>query len=638
MPSLLERLGSWVSGRKATDAIPFHTNIAGYYGEGMGNQPSHATLLQESLGVADIATRAIANRVSTLNPQVKVKRRVRAGTEVEEILDDHPLKSMLDRPHPDLSRAQLLRLTAQWIVTVGEAYWLKVGNGFGLPVELHPIPPGRVAPRFAGGVVAGYTALNGEGRPVPLDADMVIRFYFPDPEDHHYSESHYQNDATPKTYLKPGPNAQGFKDEAEKKAFLEMWRVKYHQPLLEHWRDEELMAYGTPRSILGQVVSGDRSSAETNQYVFDRHTIKPVAMLISDSLTLQLAYDFDSALFVEFEEFVSDDKEFALKQEQSDLDRKVRSINMVLEDRNKDTVGWGELPVGQLGQVPYDGTNDFDLEPDDETAFGGEEEEGEEERIRAKGRAAFFTPQAEWLRQVKREKKYVPTFVRAMRAIFRDQLTSTLSNLEAQEPRARIAVETIFTPEEWADLFERRVEPIREKAFLATANESFAGLGIDAEFVLTDQMREVLKEQGAQLIKHANQTTKKLIAGQLAEATAEGEGVDQIAKRIRQVFTTRRHHARTIARTEVLKSSQTAQIESFEQSGVVEKKQWNTSMDAAVRDEHVSVEGQTVGLREPFTLGNGEQADAPGIGMGGAPLTPGNSINCRCFTTPVLEG
>jgi hypothetical protein len=60
MPSLLERLGSWVSGRKATDAIPFHTNIAGYYGEGMGNQPSHATLLQESLGVADIATRAIA--------------------------------------------------------------------------------------------------------------------------------------------------------------------------------------------------------------------------------------------------------------------------------------------------------------------------------------------------------------------------------------------------------------------------------------------------------------------------------------------------------------------------------------------------------------------------------------------------
>ena len=49
-----------------------------------------------------------------------------------------------------------------------------------------------------------------------------------------------------------------------------------------------------------------------------------------------------------------------------------------------------------------------------------------------------------------------------------------------------------------------------------------------------------------------------------------------------------------------------------------------------------------VGLREAFTLphpkGGSEQADAPGIGLGGSALSAGNSINCRCFVTPVVEG
>jgi hypothetical protein len=42
-------------------------------------------------------------------------------------------------------------------------------------------------------------------------------------------------------------------------------------------------------------------------------------------------------------------------------------------------------------------------------------------------------------------------------------------------------------------------------------------------------------------------------------------------------------------------------------------------------------------LRETFDL-DGELAEAPGIGAGHSQLSAGNSINCRCFVTPVLEG
>ena len=129
-----------------------------------------------------------------------------------------------------------------------------------------------------------------------------------------------------------------------------------------------------------------------------------------------------------------------------------------------------------------------------------------------------------------------------------------------------------------------------------------------------------------------------MIAESLQVSTAAGEGLSQSAARIRAVFTERRkNHARTIARTEILKASQQAQLDGFETSEVVESKQWNTSLDGDVRDTHASAEGQTVGLREPFSLGDGEAADAPGIGAGGGSLSAANTINCRCFVTPVLE-
>jgi len=57
-------------------------------------------------------------------------------------------------------------------------------------------------------------------------------------------------------------------------------------------------------------------------------------------------------------------------------------------------------------------------------------------------------------------------------------------------------------------------------------------------------------------------------------------------------------------------------------------------MDDSVRDSHLTLEGVTAKLREGFDLG-GELADAPGIGHLGSSLSAGNSINCRCFLTPV---
>jgi len=704
-----ERIASWVSGKRASGP-PMDFQPPGFrdFGPGIANQPSHDVLLRESLGIADTATRAIATRVSTLNPEVKLKRRERDGTVVDEILDDHPLKMVLDRPHPNITRSQLLRLTGQWIVTVGEAYWLKVGSMLGTPLELHPIPPTNIVPLVTNGVVERYRVRNGAGSEEFLPADQVIRFFFPDPENMWASEGYlapeavtadglkfagqhlrrrYEKDATPKSVLETGVDATAF-SKTERDRFAAEWSKNYNTrfgkntdspailpvgykliemmmqsgadvvPLLEFWRDEQLMGYSVPRSILGQVVSGDRSSAETNQYVFDRHAVKPVANLIADALTLQLAPDFDSGIFVQFEEFVSDDKEFTLKQEASDLLGMVRSVNQVRQDRGLDPIDWGELPVANMGQQPYDidGFDDFpgdqpgalgdlepvDLDPEDEGdgRSGGDPYTyypfNTHQARTSRSRAEHFSPENEWKRQIKREKQFVPIMLRAIRTIFRAQLESVLRLLEDQRTRA-VDPELLIDPDEWARLFEIRAEPIRQAAFIEILRETLTGLGGgDDAFAFTPEMQKVLRRQGADLVTNVNATTKKRLGAMLADATGKGESVDQIAKRIKTEFKKRvRTDARTIARTEILKASQTAQLEAFEVMDV-DQKRWNTNLDADVRDSHQFAEGQVRDVGQPFDLGN-EAADAPGVGAGGGALSAGNSINCRCFLTPVND-
>jgi hypothetical protein len=161
-------------------------------------------------------------------------------------------------------------------------------------------------------------------------------------------------------------------------------------------------------------------------------------------------------------------------------------------------------------------------------------------------------------------------------------------------------------------------------------------------------MQQRLKARSAQLIEKANKTTQNRIARALAKAAEEGEGLDAAARRIledkyiRKQFAIRRKQAVTIARTEVGMAATDAHLEGYALAEI-EEKRWNTSRDAAVRETHGgpdggSVDGQKQPLGTPFTLEDEEKADGPRVGVGGAPLSAHNSINCRCFLTPVVGG
>ena len=82
--------------------------------------------------------------------------------------------------------------------------------------------------------------------------------------------------------------------------------------------------------------------------------------------------------------------------------------------------------------------------------------------------------------------------------------------------------------------------------------------------------------------------------------------------------------------TEAHRDYNTAVYDAGKQSGAKVRKCWNTMMDDRVRDEHLYLEGVTVGIDDYFYTDTGDYALYPG-GFG----VPELDINCRCFVTLV---
>jgi Phage Mu protein F like protein len=122
-------------------------------------------------------------------------------------------------------------------------------------------------------------------------------------------------------------------------------------------------------------------------------------------------------------------------------------------------------------------------------------------------------------------------------------------------------------------------------------------------------------------------------------AVASGEPidastVDRMVDRYRTNMLTMR--ADTIARTEGLavvnQARQEAMDQVLDQSGFDRsevKRVWNATQDSRTRDSHLAMDGQEVGMDEPFVTPSGEELMYPGDPDASAK----ERINCRCTVT-----
>jgi hypothetical protein len=500
----------------------------------------------------------------------------------------------------------------------------------------------------------------------------------------------YQNDATPKLAFVAKDGNEIFPTEDQQDAVRRSWARRFNRlvgtwkllpawvkpgwdvkqlsseeeassgvTMMTHTRRKVLEQFGVPPSKIGDVIDVNRAAAETSNYTFDVNTIEPITDLIADTYTSQLASQYPNPsdtvqLVVKFRPFIARDKAFDLQRDQVDLQTKARSINEVRASREPElpVASWGDLPVGTIGEVPYTGEEEdidlsgFNLQPAEETDEEiVEENPAEEEEPRQRSAPtlrkmrAHFTAEAEWERILRRDATFTPKFRSRQRSIFQRQGEITLERfLEANRSdpggwtRAagdELAAE-LFPLDGWQEMFNVTTEPVRAASFFASATEATTAI-TGRTFVMTDVARATLRVLDDSHYAFVNESTQGLLARELGAGLEAGESIDQMARRISETFGTRKSQSTRIARTEVASAVQSAQIQGYKQTGVVERTMWNTSLDDRVRDSH-TIDGQVVDLEGEFTFANGAKARFPSDPA----LSAADRINCRCFVNPVF--
>lgn len=173
-----------------------------------------------------------------------------------------------------------------------------------------------------------------------------------------------------------------------------------------------------------------------------------------------------------------------------------------------------------------------------------------------------------------------------------------------------------------------RVLPVREEVE-ATATQRLIyspPKAADVERILKEPFKGMTWEE--RLGRAARHLDPGPIAQQLVLGAAEGEGVDVIARRLRQRFDLYRSEARRLVRTEIQRVANRMALDGFEPFGsVIGGFQIRETLDDRTRPHHAARHG-TVYVKPGSTL-DGEPID----GMPELPDEP----NCRGSYSPVLE-
>lgn len=140
-------------------------------------------------------------------------------------------------------------------------------------------------------------------------------------------------------------------------------------------------------------------------------------------------------------------------------------------------------------------------------------------------------------------------------------------------------------------------------------------------------MTEIVIANGLQRITDIAETTRSDIGALTTRGIAEGLTEREVASLIYDLAPTKsRSRSQTIARTETHYAANAGAQETAQATGVEMQREWVASLDERTRDNHVVADGQTVGMNEPFIVGNA-QLMYPGDQSAGA---PSETINCRC--------
>lgn len=619
---------------------------------------------------------------------------VERGSESEEV-PRHPFIDLMRRPNPYMSGRLLKAMTIMHLDLCGVAFWLKVQNSLRRPAELWPLPAGnfvRLILNDAGTDLVGYEFVAGGGRPVAYAAEDVVYFRYPHPEymlegasplqamafaydtdlaHRTHQRNFFQNSARPDLVLQTEQEIQpedatrlllGWKerhqgvdrswepailDKGLKPAVVSSTNKDIEFAALKGWTKEDILeAYGVPEGKLGSVKNVNRANALGIDITFNSECIVPRLDLFDETVSLALLPDYGKGLYIEHANPIPRDREFDLKERESNLKTKYTTVNEERAAAGLEPVPWGDRPWAliseiQVGDEPR--VEDRGVEAGAETKRVAKADDDRRDRIR----------QAHERRVATRSR----AFRTPLRTFFRSLRDQVLAGLEEQYDRVESAVSGMSRAklrtwiEEHKDVMDRigfdlqeadrelmgTSRPYWEGMLIASGEEAIRVLDMDVDFDLYDPRVSRFISERENLIKEVNRVTYESIQAELTAGFEAGEPMEAIARRVREVFDyADKTRSMRIAQTEMNTAANRGALEGYRQAGA-QGKEWVAGPDA--RDTHMQAaaryqEGGDPGpipLDADFEVGAG-RGPAPGsIGL------PEEDINCRCALVPVVR-
>lgn len=654
--------------------------------------------LMANVGWVYAANQVIADDCASV--RLKLMHKMKDGDE-EEVFS-HEILDLIDDPNNVITAKQLWNLYYSYLNLTGEAYILKLdknGNALEdktkLPSALFPLPSHLC--EFHVGEKSwdqSYVMFNGDQYPI----NAILRDINPDPENIYNGMSIVRkasltvdtdiqmkrwNNKLFKNGARPGVVVEvpdQLKDDAFKRLkqqFDEQYRGvgnAFNRVILEggakmspfmmttqdldfleskrFTRDEILAMFKVSGSNLGITEDVNRANAEAQEYSYAKRCIKPRLEQFVDFMNKRLLRPIYGGEFkLDFEDPIPENTEMRLREAEAGVNKWL-TINEVRDMYGREALenGNGDQLYVPISNVPIEDLeylSDTTTEPTP-TEEPANDEKSHPKAIENRTEIGNAKVKAYTLKAVKYERMIMRTsrnMFNKQKQDVKDWLRDNASDLNKSFVKRKDWASDMVDWEEYTRQYTIELEKIFAIIIEEIGTEAFNAL-VEGEFdPYTQTIQNFIKNNASQVAKEINTETEKQIRATLAQGMRENETIKELTARIMHVFgTASTYRAFMIARTETAMAENYSDVVAWEQTGVVESKQWFTAEDEHVCGFCHEMDGVTITLSQSFfnkgdiimfedKNGKPHEMLLDFRTIGEPPLHP----NCRCVLLPILK-
>lgn len=448
-----------------------------------------------------------------------------------------------------------------------------------------------------------------------------------------------------------------------KGAFLE-GGVKYQQvsisqremdyiESLKMTRDDILTAFGVPKPIVAITDDVNLANAQTAMEIFLSETIVPEIKRLTEKLNEHLVYpEFGDVFFIDYEDPVPTNDKSVAEVQDIKLKNGTLLINEAREELGLEPVvgGWSlYMPVMNVavGGLPQSAKSKF-ISKDKRKIFRGRSKAMKFLEVREQVEDMIYKGLEKDIREVAKKAETRSFIAPEIREVYfeainkaidqkgdafkptvlkfgEDQKSRVLKELSAGKSFSTKAINGLIDITKENKLLAEISLPFIQDFLVSAGQEAMQLVNPSETFSITERVQKFIKERAKEMAKSVNDTTVEKLARTLAEGIGAGEGITDLTARVNYVYDEYpTYRAEMIARTEATAANNRGFVESYQQSGVANAKEWINSGDGRVRDEHldgIGVGGEIVGVDDDFSNG----------------LPYPSEVNCRCVLGPAFK-